>query len=100
MATDLSKLQNKLWEAADQLRATSSLKSSEYAAHLLGFIFLRYADQRFADAVCRVDVPASSKPIRATFKKAEPVLFERRNNSTRQVPADGVESFIAERFGN
>jgi len=26
-------------------------------------------------------------------------LFVRRNNSTREVPADEVEAFIAERFG-
>lgn len=30
---------------------------------------------------------------------AEPVLYERRNNSTRQVPADELEAFLAERFG-
>lgn len=49
--------------------------------------------------VCRVDVPASSKPIWTTFKGRESVLFERRNNSTREVPADEVEQFLAERFG-
>ena len=48
MATDLSELQNKLWEAADDLRANSELKASEYASPVLGLIFLRYADERFA----------------------------------------------------
>ena len=28
-----------------------------------------------------------------------PVLYERRNNSTRAVPTDDVDSFIANRFG-
>jgi type I restriction enzyme R subunit len=49
--------------------------------------------------VCRLDVPASSKPIWTTFKKKEAVLFERRNNSTREVPANEIDAFIAERFG-
>ena len=48
--------------------------------------------------VCRLDVPASSTPI-LTTKDNPPVLYERRNNSTRAVPADDVDSFIANRFG-
>jgi type I restriction enzyme M protein len=48
MATDLNELQNRLWEAADQLRANSGLRASEYSAPVLGLIFLRYADLRFA----------------------------------------------------
>ena len=48
MATDLGELQSKLWEAADRLRANSGLKASEYASPVLGLIFLRYADERFA----------------------------------------------------
>lgn len=48
MATDLSELQRKLWEAADQLRANSGLRASDYSTPVLGLIFLRYADLRFA----------------------------------------------------
>jgi len=36
-----------LWKAADQLRVKSKLKSSEFAAPLLGLFFLRYATNRF-----------------------------------------------------
>ena len=49
--------------------------------------------------VCRVDVPASSRPIWAEMK-GQRQLFERRNNSTRAVPADEVEAYILERFGD
>jgi type I restriction enzyme M protein len=42
-----------LWAAADQLRAKARLKSSEYAAPLLGLFFLRYASNRF-DALAPV----------------------------------------------
>jgi type I restriction enzyme M protein len=48
VATDLSELQKRLWEAADQLRANSGLRASEYSTPVLGLIFLRYADLRFA----------------------------------------------------
>ncbi|MCU0240429.1 MAG: type I restriction-modification system subunit M [Pyrinomonadaceae bacterium] len=42
-----NKFEDKLWEAADNLRANARLKSSEYAAPLLGLFFLRYASNRF-----------------------------------------------------
>lgn len=42
--------EKRLWDAADELRANSKLKSSEYSIPVLGLIFLRYADQKFAKA--------------------------------------------------
>ncbi len=62
VATDLSELQNKLWEAADQLRANSGLKASEYASPVLGLIFLRYADERFAQAAEAVGSGSARRP--------------------------------------
>jgi type I restriction enzyme M protein len=47
MPVSVAELNDRLWTAADQLRANSNLKSSEYAVPVLGLIFLRYADQRF-----------------------------------------------------
>lgn len=46
--TNNSTLEKKLWEAADQFRANSGLKSQEYSAPVLGLIFLRFAEVRFA----------------------------------------------------
>lgn len=43
--------QEELWNAADKLRAQSSLKTNEFSTPVLGLIFLKYADYRFADAV-------------------------------------------------
>ena len=63
MATDLAELQGKLWETADQLRANSELKSSEYASPVLGLIFLRYADQRFAAATEQVGEGSERRKI-------------------------------------
>lgn len=44
----LIELEKKLWSAADELRANSELKSSEYSVPVLGLIFLKYADVKFA----------------------------------------------------
>ncbi len=45
-----NQIEKQLWDAADELRANSKLKSSEYSIPVLGLIFLRYADQKFAVA--------------------------------------------------
>ncbi|HRQ96404.1 MAG TPA: class I SAM-dependent DNA methyltransferase [Candidatus Accumulibacter phosphatis] len=41
-------LEKRLWDAADQLRANSGLKAQEYSGPILGLIFLRFAEVRFA----------------------------------------------------
>jgi len=40
----LKQLENDLWAAADNLRANSDLKASEYGTPVLGLIFLKFAD--------------------------------------------------------
>jgi len=37
-------IEKRLWGAADELRANSKLKASEYSLPVLGLIFLKYAD--------------------------------------------------------
>lgn len=67
---DLSLLEKRLWEAADQLRANSKLKSSEYSIPVLGLIFLRYADYRFT----HIEHELKAKPgasSRRTIGKAD-----------------------------
>lgn len=44
----LKKLKDTLWTTADQLRANSGLKSTEYAEPILGLIFLRFADVKYS----------------------------------------------------
>jgi type I restriction enzyme M protein len=48
---DVHDIENRLWASADELRANSGLKESEYSVPMLGLIFLKYADNRFAAAV-------------------------------------------------
>jgi type I restriction enzyme M protein len=50
MPANTTELEKRLWGAADELRANSKLKASEYSVPVLGLIFLRYADHKFAKA--------------------------------------------------
>jgi type I restriction enzyme M protein len=43
----LKQLEADLWSAADNLRANSDLKSTEYATPVLGLIFLKFADDNY-----------------------------------------------------
>jgi type I restriction-modification system DNA methylase subunit len=47
MPANHTEIERRLWDAADELRANSKLKSSEYSVPVLGLIFLRYADHKF-----------------------------------------------------
>ena len=42
-----AELEKRLWDAADELRANSSLTSAQYSQPVLGLIFLRFADAKF-----------------------------------------------------
>ena len=46
MATN-NDIEKRLWAAADELRANSRLRPSEFSVPVLGLIFLRYADHKF-----------------------------------------------------
>lgn len=50
MANNNSEIERRLWASADELRANSKLKSSEYSVPVLGLIFLRFADHKFGIA--------------------------------------------------
>ncbi len=43
-----NELEKRLWQAADQLHANSGLTSQQYSGPVLGLIFLRFAEVRFA----------------------------------------------------
>lgn len=49
MPANHDEIEKRLWQAADELRANSKLRSSEYSTPVLGLIFLRYASRRFAE---------------------------------------------------
>jgi len=72
---NIERLQRRLWDAADELRANSKLTANEYCMPCLGVIFLRHAANRYNEALCQIeaDQAAGKMPKRpltsADFKK-------------------------------
>ena len=73
MSTIQNGIENRLWAMADELRANSRLRASEYSTPVLGLIFLRYADHKFtqAEQEIRETVSTSSRRVRITDQSAE-----------------------------
>ena len=42
-------LEKRLWDTADELRANTGLKASEYSTPILGLIFLKFADSKYGN---------------------------------------------------
>ena len=57
-----SQLEAKLWDSANRLWADAALKPSEYSPIVLGIIFLRFADVRFAAVEAELEGSAPSLP--------------------------------------
>lgn len=54
-SNDRKQLHERLWAAAEQLRANSSLKLNEIAEPILGLIFLKFADVKFRRAKTEIE---------------------------------------------
>jgi type I restriction enzyme M protein len=67
-------LEKRLWEAADQLRANSGLTSAQYSTPVLGLIFLRFAETRFAKRRDELEKTAASGR-RAASRIDEPAAY-------------------------
>ena len=52
-------LEKRLWDAADPFRVNSGLKAQEYSGPILGIIFLRFAEVRFAAQRARLELPSA-----------------------------------------
>jgi type I restriction enzyme M protein len=66
-------LEKRLWDAADQFRANSGLKPQEYSGPILGLIFLRFADVRFATQ--RENLKTAGASSRRGSRVAEPAAY-------------------------
>ena len=67
-------LEKRLWEAADQLRANSGLTAAQYSAPVLGLIFLRFAEARFAKRRAELE-KAGSAGRRGSSRIDEPGAY-------------------------
>jgi type I restriction enzyme M protein len=76
MANNHTEVEKRLWDAADELRANSNLKSSEYSIPVLGLIFLRFADQKFVAAQRKLEGKGSGRrKIGKADYQAQGVLY-------------------------
>lgn len=66
-------LEQRLWEAADQLRANSGLTSQQYSQPVLGLIFLRFAEARFS--AVRKKLEAQPKGSRRGSRLDDPKAY-------------------------
>jgi type I restriction enzyme M protein len=72
-------IEKRLWAVADQLWANTGLKPAQFSTPVLGLIFLRYAETKFADAEKKIG-PVGSGTRRKISKadyQAEGVIFLR-----------------------
>ncbi|HYG22533.1 MAG TPA: class I SAM-dependent DNA methyltransferase [Verrucomicrobiae bacterium] len=66
-------LEKRLWDSADQFRANSGLKAQEYSGPILGIIFLRFAEVRFA--LQRAKLEKASASSRRGSRVDEPAAY-------------------------
>jgi type I restriction enzyme M protein len=66
-------LENRLWAAADQLRANSGLTAQQYSQPVLGLIFLRFADARFS--IRRKELEKAASSSRRGSRTDEPTAY-------------------------
>ena len=74
---ELKKLFDRLWEAADELRANSKLRSTQYSTPVLGILFLRYAYHKFEEATKKLEKKYADRdrPIRKLDYQAEGAIY-------------------------
>ncbi|MBK7259524.1 MAG: SAM-dependent DNA methyltransferase [Ignavibacteriae bacterium] len=70
-------LEKRLWDAADQFRANSGLKAQEYSGPILGLIFLRFAEVRFAAQRTKLEKAGASS--RRGSRVDEPAAYHADN---------------------
>jgi len=66
-------LEKRLWEAADQLRANSGLNAQQYSGPVLGLIFLRFVEVRFAKQ--RAALEKQAKGSRRGSRQESPAAY-------------------------
>jgi type I restriction enzyme M protein len=61
MASNLAEITDTLWSSAEKLRANSGVRPADYARPVMGLLFLRHAEERFAEVEARIAPKAGSR---------------------------------------
>jgi len=73
----LKDLKDRLWASADQLRANSGLKSTEYATPILGLIFLRFAESKYSQYEAEINAEYEKLKGTRTERKIHQIAIEK-----------------------
>jgi type I restriction enzyme M protein len=73
----LRQLEADLWSAADNLRANSDLKSTEYSTPVLGLIFLKFADNNYRRH--EAEILAEHHKLKGTRREKNCLISPSRN---------------------
>ena len=67
---EIKQLETELWDSANSLRANSKLTAAEYKDPVLGLILLRYAQNRYEQAIVKIEanIPEGPRGKRAATK--------------------------------
>lgn len=73
---NIKKLEDKLWDAADNLRANSGLTVHQYSQPVLGLIFLRFAEFKFQKATEDLTTPKKTNTNIVRERKIGPAEYQ------------------------
>ena len=88
---ELKQLEDNLWDSANTLRATGGIKAADYAVPVLGIIFLRFADNKYAMAEDTIQAEFEKHKgtrAQAHLKKERDVLLYLKEIINRQLDKD------------
>lgn len=73
----LNQLKKQLWDVADELRANTGLKASAYSTPVLGLIFLKFADAKYAQFEGEINREFEALKGGRREKKIEEIAIEK-----------------------
>lgn len=89
----IRELEKELWDAADQLRASSKLTAAEYKDPVLGLVLLRFAENRYEEAKLIVEKNLPVNP--RTGKKREAKPHDYHAIGAMMLPEEATYSHLA-----
>src|SRR5216117_3864302 len=90
----IHELETKLWDAADQLRASSKLTAAEYKDPVLGLVLLRFAQNRYEEAkpIVEKNLPVNPR----TGKKREATANDYLSVGAMRLPKEAKYDYLAD----
>jgi type I restriction enzyme M protein len=74
---ELKKLEDKLWDAANSMRAYGGIKAADYAVPVLGLIFLRFADNKYAQFEDEINEEFEANKDKRTRREKHQIAIEK-----------------------